>query len=115
VESPSDGWSGIISAVERCCAPDVHVDRSEFVELVKRINAEGPVFFVRENGTLTAEGWFVREIKPVEYRNADGGTDTRVHIVLSPTNNIKVEEEYALGDFFANRIIGSRRISERTT
>ena len=85
------------------------------MDLVKRINAEGPVYFVHEDGRLTPEGWFVREIRPVEIKDSEGRTDTRLYILLSPMNNMKAEEQYALGDFFANRIIGSRRISERTT
>ena len=67
VESSSSGWADVTSAVEHCCNNKIRHDRAELVDLVKRINAGGPVFFDRENGQRTPDGWFVREIRPVEF------------------------------------------------
>ena len=111
-EAPDrDGWSDIIGIVEQCTKPGIRHTREELHELVQRINDEGSLYFIRESGEATTDPWFVKDIRPHTRTDAKGREDTVLYILLSPKVNASAEEQYALGDFFANRIIGRRRIA----
>ncbi|HUO75651.1 MAG TPA: hypothetical protein VMU12_01925 [Candidatus Paceibacterota bacterium] len=59
---------------------------------------------------MTNEPWFVKKITVHEYTDDKGRDDTVLYILLSPKSNATLEEQYALGEFFRDRVIGERRI-----
>ncbi len=105
-----DPWDSLVGVVDEYCKPGIHHEPKELRKLVDRINAEGPVFFVRESGLITEQPWFVRRIEPITMHDKQGREDIVLHIVLSPKNNFGIEEQYALGEFFSKRVLGPRRI-----
>jgi len=82
--------------------PPVIVDE-ELTELVKTINAEGKLYFVRKDGTVTNEPWYVKVIVPQVSVGKDGQEEKRFNIVVYPMSKPDALEVYELGDFFVNR------------
>ncbi len=109
------GWDDLLGVVERCSKPGIQHDRAELWELRNRINAEGDLWFIRESGQVTEEPWFVKDIVPVNVRDANGREDTVIYILVAPRKMPQLEEQYALGEFFSKRIIGPRRLTRKTT
>jgi hypothetical protein len=107
---PSDDTGGgsvneVLRNLELNFTPARKQGDPELKRMVEDINAAGPLYFIRENGQVTTQGWVVQEIIPVSRPVAKGRPNEMYDILLHEQHNSDVLERYALGEFFHKRLV----------